>query len=486
MTTSRDAAPASAPEITVRTPSGQTHAFRTAFILGRDRECQVRIDDGRVSRRHARVAYNGSEWRIEDLDSGNGLHVNGRRVQSAPIKPSLAVSLGPDGPELTLEADFRRGETVILTDYAERYFHEGESDRPAGRETVMIRKAFQRIQRRQRRLYLAVIGTVAAIAIAAGGFAYYSQGQVTRQRLLAEDIFYTMKSIDVDLAALEVKLTAAGNVQGQDDVRVYQQRRRELEANYDRFLTGLSGRQFTPQEQTILRITRLFGECEIAAPPEYMAEVMTYVRRWQSTPRFATGVKRAQELGYVGRIVEEFRTRNLPSQFFYLALQESNFIETASSPPTRMGYAKGLWMFIPDTGRRYGLKIGPLQAYAQADPADDRHNWEKSTTAAAAYIKAIYSTDAQASGLLVMASYNWGEGRVINRLRSMPANPRERNFWKLLLKHRDEVPKETYDYVFSIVSAAAIGEDPRLFGFNFDNPLAAADAPVAQLRPPTP
>jgi membrane-bound lytic murein transglycosylase D len=51
-------------------------------------------------------------------------------------------------------------------------------------------------------------------------------------------------------------------------------------------------------------------------------------------------------------------------------------------------------------------------------------------------------------------------------------NPRDRNFWKLLQLHRAQIPKETYDYVFYIVSAAVIGENPRLFGFNFDNPLA--------------
>ena len=70
-----------------------------------------------------------------------------------------------------------------------------------------------------------------------------------------------------------------------------------------------------------------------------------------------------------------------------------------------------------------------------------------------------------------MASYNWGEQRVIRLLRSMPANPRERNFWKVLEKHREQLPLQTYDYVFYIVSAAVIGEDPRLFGFPFDNPL---------------
>jgi hypothetical protein len=72
-----------------------------------------------------------------------------------------------------------------------------------------------------------------------------------------------------------------------------------------------------------------------------------------------------------------------------------------------------------------------------------------------------------------MASYNWGEQRVIRMLKTMPANPRERNFWKVLEQHRDQVPAETYNYVMRIVSAAVIGENPKLFGFAFDSPLGA-------------
>ena len=113
-------------------------------------------------------------------------------------------------------------------------------------------------------------------------------------------------------------------------------------------------------------------------------------------------------------------------------MQESGFIPTLSGPPTRSGIAKGMWQFIPETGKRYGLNIGPYYRDARVDPADDRLNWEKATVAAASYIKDIYATEAQASGLLVMASYNWGERRVIDRLRKMPLNPRERNFWTLL------------------------------------------------------
>jgi hypothetical protein len=135
-----------------------------------------------------------------------------------------------------------------------------------------------------------------------------------------------------------------------------------------------------------------------------------------------------------------------------------------------------MWQFIPETGARYGLTIGPLKDGGGPDPLDDRFNWKKATRAASLYIKDIYATDAQASGLLVIASYNWGEQRIIDLLKTMPENPQERNFWKVLEKYRSRMPDQTYDYVFNIVSAAVIGENPRLFGFQFDNPLGFVDA----------
>src|SRR4030095_10669182 len=238
---------------------------------------------------------------------------------------------------------------------------------------------------------------------------------------------------------LERLVASSGNVDAAKQVKEYLDRRRQLERNYDQFLGGLRlyDHALTPQEQAILRVTRLFGECEMAAPPEYLAEVGRYIRMWQTTGRHAQRVQRAQQLGYTRKIAQAFQAQNLPPQFFYLALQESGFNEVAVGPPTRMGLAKGMWQFVPDTAKRYGLTVGPLVAYARTDPADDRHNWEKSTDAAAKTLNDTYSTDGPASGMLVMASYNWGEGRVIRMLRSMPPNPRDRNFWKVLALHRD-------------------------------------------------
>jgi len=118
-----------------------------------------------------------------------------------------------------------------------------------------------------------------------------------------------------------------------------------------------------------------------------------------------------------------------------------------------------------------GCTSVPWRTWAIADPADERHNFEKSSRAAARYIRDLYQTEAKGSGLLVMACYNWGENRVLDKVMRMPPDPQQRNFWRLL--EETNIPQETYDYVFYIVSAVVIGENPRLFGFDFDNPLSA-------------
>ena len=328
---------------------------------------------------------------------------------------------------------------------------------------------------------MVAVGVVAIAGLVAAGVAYYKHRQVQEQQARAQEIFYAMKALDLDIANLERLLAQSGNAQLKEQARQYMARRRDAESTYDRLLAvrQLYDANLSEEDRLILRVTRLFGECELAAPEEYLSLVKQHIRRWRSTPRFERGVKLAQQLGYTKFIADEFIALTLPPQFFYLALQESDFNAFTSGPPTYMGIAKGMWQFIPDTGARYGLTIGPLAKQRTPDPGDDRHNWQKATTAAARYIKDIYATDAQASGLLVMASYNWGENRVINLLRSMPSNPQERNLWKVLERHRARIPDETYGYVFNIVSAAVIGENPRLFGFNFDNPLAFVDKQTA-------
>jgi pSer/pThr/pTyr-binding forkhead associated (FHA) protein len=50
-------------------------------FLGRDDDCEVTLDDGLVSRRHARIDVDDSGASITDLGSRNGTHVNGVRTR---------------------------------------------------------------------------------------------------------------------------------------------------------------------------------------------------------------------------------------------------------------------------------------------------------------------------------------------------------------------------------------------------------------------
>lgn len=240
--------------------------------------------------------------------------------------------------------------------------------------------------------------------------------------------------------------------------------------NHIKELGLYENRDLSPEDRLIMRVARIFGECELNIPDAFVKEVHRYIRKWQSTGRLNTAMHRADTKGYTGMVRTTLLNNHLPFQFFYLALQESDFKQRIVGPRTRFGIAKGIWQFIPETAMHYGLQTGPLLEEPHYDPKDERFHFDKATKAAARYLMDIYNGEAQASGLLVIASYNWGHNRVRRLIRGMPENPRERNFWKLLKHYK--IPQETYDYVFYIFSAAVIGEDPALFGFDFESPLS--------------
>jgi membrane-bound lytic murein transglycosylase D len=476
--------PSDAPALNVRLPGGNILRFHSDFHIGRDPGCEVCIQDAHASRRHAQVAFTRGQWWIRDLQSSNGLFVNDERVEAAPIGDGVAVRLGGGGPVLQIgpgfrsvipsdEAETQADEDSMVDGYAERYFgSDSDETEGLGGRTMMIRKAFKKVQDKQKRQQRWVVAIVAVLGLGAAGYALHVRSELRKRQQDARRFFYEMKAQDVIIARIQEDLVRTGSTVSPENLTALQDRRRQLELLYEEVASRAYGRRLNERELLILRVTRLLGECEVAAPPDYLREVNRYIEQWRSTPRFETAVKRAQANGYTRTIAAAFMARQLPPQYFYLALQESSFIPTNVGPPTRFGFAKGMWQFIPETGQRYGLKYGPYYRDSRVDPQDERFDWEKATRAAASYIKDIYATDAQASGLLVMASYNWGERRVVERLKKMPMNPRDRNWWTLLAQYPEDVPPETYNYVFHIVAAAVIGENPRLFGFQFDNPLA--------------
>ena len=65
------------------------------LIIGRDTASSIAINDAEVSRKHARLTFQGGKYVIEDLGSTNGTFVNGQRLASpAVLKSGDVVSLG--------------------------------------------------------------------------------------------------------------------------------------------------------------------------------------------------------------------------------------------------------------------------------------------------------------------------------------------------------------------------------------------------------
>jgi hypothetical protein len=63
--------------------------------IGRSRDCDVVLDDVAVSRRHAEIRPGADGWTVADLDSTNGLMVNGRGVRNVQVlQPGDRIELG--------------------------------------------------------------------------------------------------------------------------------------------------------------------------------------------------------------------------------------------------------------------------------------------------------------------------------------------------------------------------------------------------------
>ena len=91
-------------EVAVLSWDGQTRRVdKRRVLLGRSRECDVQVEDPNVSRRHAELRQEGATYWIVDLDSTNGIEVNGRRVKRAKLEPGDTFTVG--STELTFDTE---------------------------------------------------------------------------------------------------------------------------------------------------------------------------------------------------------------------------------------------------------------------------------------------------------------------------------------------------------------------------------------------
>ncbi|MEJ5166867.1 MAG: LysM peptidoglycan-binding domain-containing protein [Thermoanaerobaculia bacterium] len=142
-----------------------------------------------------------------------------------------------------------------------------------------------------------------------------------------------------------------------------------------------------------------------------------------------------------------FQEEKVPTELIYMTLTESLFNPKAKS---RRG-AYGVWQFIGSTAKLYGLKIDSF--------IDERADYIKATKAAAKYLKnslEIFEGDL----LLTIASYNCGAGNVLKAQKRC----KSQDFWEI----RKCLPKETRNFVPSVLASIEIGKDPLKYNFYFE------------------
>jgi hypothetical protein len=63
-------------------------------VLGRSKDCDIQVPDPNVSRRHAEVRQEGATYWLHDLDSTNGIEVDGERVKRLKLEDGTRFTIG--------------------------------------------------------------------------------------------------------------------------------------------------------------------------------------------------------------------------------------------------------------------------------------------------------------------------------------------------------------------------------------------------------
>ena len=184
--------------------------------------------------------------------------------------------------------------------------------------------------------------------------------------------------------------------------------------------------------------------------PQFNPDVYRYID-------FFTGAGRSQFERWLkrsGRYMELFREvlhkEGLPPDLVHLVFVESGFNLNARS----VSAAVGPWQLLRGTARMFGLNVNQW--------VDERKDPEKSSVAAARYLKHLYSVFGDWP--LALASYNAGEGTVLRAIKTQGTS----NYWDLKL------PRQTEDYVPQFMAVLAITHDPERYGFDsvpLDDPM---------------
>jgi membrane-bound lytic murein transglycosylase MltF len=158
------------------------------------------------------------------------------------------------------------------------------------------------------------------------------------------------------------------------------------------------------------------------------------------------------------KVVTILKKYDVPQEFKVLIALESGFNPNAVSSAGAVGY----WQIMDPVAREYGLKIagktrkGKRGSAKKAKVIDERKNFNKSTYAAARYLK-DRSRNLNNKWLLIAASYNWGVGNVWKAMQK--CGKAEPTYWDI----QKFLPSETRAYVMNFITLNVIFDNYDAF-----------------------
>ena len=199
-----------------------------------------------------------------------------------------------------------------------------------------------------------------------------------------------------------------------------------------------------PEEPTTEDLLEMIDKSVFNLPMVYNEDVIHWVNHFSNSGRWTTSKWLRSSGKYRNLIQMELRKANLPTDLLYVAMIESGFDPTAESSAS----AVGVWQFIPDTGRTYGLTINEI--------IDERRDPIRSTQAAITYLKKLYLEFG--NWHLAIAAYNAGENRIYKAIDQYGTI----NYWELC--NKEALAKETREYVPKILALSILDRNAKLFG----------------------
>lgn len=194
-------------------------------------------------------------------------------------------------------------------------------------------------------------------------------------------------------------------------------------------------------------------------------EAMAYIEKFSVNRRAYIIRTYNRSKNYFPKVSVILEKYDLPHELKMLLALESAFNANAVSKAGAVGY----WQFMDNVAREYGLKYVPRQhikkqakknAVKKQLPArDDRKNFNKSTYAAARYLK-DRARNLNNDLLLMVASYNCGVGNVWDAMKKTGKD--DPDFWDI----KDYLPAETRAYVMNFITLNVIFHNYEKFESN--------------------